>query len=116
MRRTLAVAAVVAVLSVLFMGAGARAGAPLGRCRMELNELQTQIRVHYVLRTPTPDRRWRFRIFDEGARVFQKVYRTDDNGNIGVWVKIPRQPGYRRYDGRATDLVSGARCTIILRT
>jgi hypothetical protein len=113
MRRILAVGVLVAVLST---GVAVRAGAPLGRCRMQLTELQSEIRVHYVLRTPTPHRRWRFKVFDEGVVVFRKVYRTDDDGNIGVWTKIARRPGYRSYDGRATDLVSAARCSITLRT
>ena len=83
---------------------------------MQLFELQTRVRVHYVLRTPTTDRRWRFKIMDEGERVYHHVYRTDERGNFSVWVRIPRRPGYRTYEGVAVDLVTGDRCGITLRT
>ena len=108
---------VVALAAAVLTGSVAHAGGPsLGRCRMQVTELQAEIRVHYVLRTPSAGRRWRFKIFDDGVRVFRKVYRTDENGNFGVWVKIPRLPGYRRYVGVATDLVTRDRCAITLRT
>jgi hypothetical protein len=72
--------------------------------------------VHYVLRTPTAGRRWRFKILDEGERVYQDVLRTDQRGNFAVWVRIPRRPGYRSYEGVAIDLTTGDRCSITLRT
>jgi hypothetical protein len=111
------VAAIVALCAILWPGEVALAeSATLGRCRMQLTEFQTEIRVHYVLRTPTARRRWRLRIFDEGVRVFQDTYRTDRDGSFGAWVRIRRRPGYRLYKGVAVDVVTRDRCTIELRT
>ena len=114
MRKTLAVVALAAVIST---GLAAEAGAGwLGRCRMQLTELETLVGIRYVLRTPTAGRRWRLKVLDEGVQVFRKVYTTDENGDFIARTKIPRLPGYRRYVGVATDLIRHDRCRITLRT
>jgi hypothetical protein len=114
MKKAIAVVSLAVALSTgLAMDAGAEW---LGRCRMQLTEYRSQIGVRYVLRTPTAGRSWRFRILDEGVRVFRKVYTTDENGDFVARVRIPRLPGFRRYDGVATDLVTRDSCRIRLRT
>jgi hypothetical protein len=115
MRRALALATVVAVLS---SGLAAQAGGSgsEGRCRMRLTELETRIRVRFVMLTNTPNRDWRFKILDRDKRVFHDVFTTDADGDFVVLTLIRRRPGFRRYEGRATEIGTRVVCRVVLRT
>lgn len=115
MRRALAFAVVVAVLS---SGVAAQAGieGSEGRCRMRLIERETRIRVRFVMRTNAPNRDWRFKLLDERKRVFHGVFTSDADGDFVVRTVIRRRPGFRRYEGRAAEIGTGVVCRVVLRT
>jgi hypothetical protein len=115
MKRIVAFAVAVALLS---MGATALAGSAssLGDCRMRLRERHSDIRVRFVMHTRTSGSDWRLRVFDEGRRVFRKIFTTDAEGDFVSRILIRRRPGFRRYEGRATEIGTGVVCSIVLRT
>ena len=82
---------------------------------MTLNDRGATIQVHYVLRTNRPHREWKLAVFDQGERVFRRRYETNASGALRAWIRIPDPGGFRKYVGRATDLLSKAHCTVVVR-
>ena len=115
MRRILGIA-IVAVLLSTTLAAQAGVSGSTGTCRMQLRERATRVRVRFAMRSNTAGRDWRFKILDEDRRVFRDVVTTDADGDFVVRTAIPRRPGFRRYEGRATEIGTGVVCRVVLRT
>jgi hypothetical protein len=114
MMRIVALAVAVSLLSPVAI-ASAGSPSPLGNCHMRLRERDT-IHVRFIMRTPNPGREWRLRIFDEGKRVFARRFRTNGEGDFIARTEIRRRRGFRRYEGRTTEIGTGVVCRVVIRT